>query len=460
MKTDLPTPEPPPTLEYASKPHSTRAMRFVRRIVSAGLVLLLLSAGYGGFVALVKTRPTAKRTSSKPAPPLVNVQTLVSKDIQEDFVGYGSARADRESLISAEVSGLVTHVPERIKDGALVDKGEILVRIDDRQYRRQLEKAMSELADVEAQLKRLDVERTNVERLIAIAENEVDVQKNEYKRVSDLYETNSASKKEWDFSRLEYERSKRQLQGLQNDLDLIPVRKAALRATRDARQATIELAKLDVERCTIEAPLSGQVDQIMVEVGDRVQIGGQIVRLVGTRFIEVPVELPLAVRPKTKTGSEAVLTMDSMPDVQWQATVKRLSPVADASSRTFTAYLEVDNQEQATPLVPGYFLTARISGPIIKGALTIPRGVIVENEVFVANDDQVHVRQIRVDVLVKDLAVISGDVNEGDQVILTNLDVLYEGAPVRTQEADDTAVRSHAAASASGQPKKHVGDTP
>ncbi|MCG8403562.1 MAG: efflux RND transporter periplasmic adaptor subunit [Phycisphaerales bacterium] len=434
MKTDIPTHESPPTLEYASTPPASRTVRFLRVFVSAGLVLSLLGAGYGGFMALMTTKPKAKRSVSTAPLPLVGIQTLMPEDIQEIFVGYGSARADRESLISAEISGQIMHVPDRIKDGAMVEKGETLVSIDDRQYRRELDKALGELADIEAQLDRIGIERTNVERLIAIAEREVQVQKDEYKRLSDLYEANSASKKEWDFSRLEYERSNRVLQGLQNDLALIPARKAGLRATRDARQAAVELARLDVDRCAIKAPFSAQIDRIMVEIGDRVQVGGQIVRLVGKRFIEVPVELPLAVRPKTKAGTEAVLTMDSIPETQWNARVRRLSPEADAASRTFTVYLEVDNEEQSTPLVPGYFLTARISGPTITDAFVIPRGVIMENRIFVANDGQAHVREIQVVCFVRDRAVISGDVKPGDKVILTNLDILYESAAVRWQD--------------------------
>jgi hypothetical protein len=56
--------------------------------------------------------------------------------------------------------------------------------------------------------------------------------------------------------------------------------------------------------------------------------------------------------------------------------------------------------------------------------------------VFVVNGEQAHTREIQVDNLVGDRAVISGEIAPGDRVILTNLDVLYAGAPIRYAEGD------------------------
>ena len=467
MKTDLlptPTSSEPEPIGPPPAPSSIRSGRRVLRFaVSAVLVLGILSGGVGGFYWLLSTKPAVQRSNDSPLPPLVEVQTLVPEDLKEVFVGYGSARADREVTISAEAAGQVIEVPAGIKDGAIVKPGELLVRIDDRQAQRQLDKERGRLADVQAQLARLDVERTNVDRLIATAEDEVKITRGEYERLSKLHEKNLASRKEWNFARLAYQSRLRELQGLQNQRDLIPAHRAELLATRDARRADVAMARLACERCTILAPQTAdhrletgatarlkseragpspaaawQIDKITVESGDRVQVGGQIVHLVGTRFVEVPIELPLSARTKTRPQARCVLTMDSMPGVQWRATVKRLSPLADTHSRTFIAYLEVDNAEQSTPLVPGYFLTARITGPTIHGALAIPRGVILMDKVFVVNSGKAHLRHVRVVQLISDRAVISGEVAAGDQVILTNLDALSEGAPVRWQKRKAT----------------------
>lgn len=440
MKTDMAPTEPEQSVEEEvaprPKPYSFAMRRWIISLVS---VWVLLVAGVLVFQFLWKTRPVAVQTNTALLPPRVEVQTLAPENIREVFIGYGSARADHEATISAEVSGRIVHVPDHVKDGAAIKAGETLLRIDDRQYQRELDRARSQLADVDAKLARLEVEKANIVRLIEIAEKEVKVTEDEYNRLKSLFEENHASKKERDFARLTYQTRLRELKGLENDLELIPARGKELTAARGGRLADVELAKLNVQRCTLRAPFDGRIEEMLVEQGDRLPIGGQIGGLVAVRFIEVPVELPLSVRPRTEIGARCSLSMDSMPDVQWEATVRRLSPMADTASRTFTAYVEVDNQAQETPLIPGFFLTAWIDGPMIANALVVPRGSILSDHVLVVNDDVAHTRQVRVECLIGDRAIISGDVDAGDRVILTNLDVLYDGAPVRSRKDDASA---------------------
>jgi multidrug efflux pump subunit AcrA (membrane-fusion protein) len=68
--------------------------------------------------------------------------------------------------------------------------------------------------------------------------------------------------------------------------------------------------------------------------------------------------------------------------------------------------------------------------------------------VFVVNDDKAHVRTVHVQALLGDRVVISGGVAPGDRVILTNLDVLYEGAPVRCGEENAASMRGRSAGGA------------
>ncbi len=415
------------------KPPTSRSRRL---ILSAVLIGLFLGAGALVRHYLITTRPAVLKSEIATLPPLVKVQRLSQEEIEEEFLGYGSARADREAGIAAEVGGLIVEIPDGIKDGSHVTRGQILVRIDPRQFDQQLQRAQGLHADIEAQLKGLDVEKDNAQRLIAIARQEVEVNHSEYKRLADLFEKEVASKKEWDFARLAYQRASRELQSLENQLALIEPRRAILTAAGIARTAEVELAALDVERCTVKAPFAGQIQELLVEVGDRVSIGGPIVRMIDPRRIEVPIELPLGVHPRLKVGAACSLTIDSMPGVQWQLSISRIAPIADPRSRTFTVFVEVDNENQAVPMVPGFFFTARITGPTISDAFVIPRGAIVQKHVFVLEDDIARSRQVETRTLIGDRAVVAGQLSPGDLVVLTNMDRLYDGAKVRRNAPD------------------------
>ncbi len=416
-------------------------------IVSVVLMVLLIAGGVMIAGWLSATRPPAERTAEPAPPPLVNVEQVVLEDIREFFVGYGSARADRDIRLTAEVSGVIVETAPGLNDGALADAGTLLVRIDDRQYRHQLARTEAMAADARARLRQLEVEKSNIGRLAAIAEQELEVNRDEFYRLGGLFEQDLASKKEYDFARLAYERSRRGLQGFKNELELVEPRREALEALHLARLAESGLARLDIERCWITAPFAGQVEHVSVDVGDRVLIGSELLRFMSTRTIEVPIELPASVRAQVELGARCLLEVDSMPGVHWDGRVARISPSADDRSRTFAAYVDVDNTRQARPLVPGYFVRATVEGQVLRQVLAVPRGVIVEDHVYVVNDEIAHLRAVRVERYVGERAIVTGALRPGDRLILTNLDVLFDGANVRvgtgrTAGLDDGAYRN------------------
>lgn len=461
MKSDLYIEEPMESVEYAAATpiEATAAPvapviappppTWLRIVVSSVLIIVILATGAVVAMLLVNSRPQATQTPTIIPPTLVDSQVILAGDVREIFTGYGTARADMSVVVSAEVGGRVVEVPDRIEDGARVEKGELLARVDDRTYRSQLERAESMLADVDAKLARLDVEKTNVNRLMEIAQRELDVNEAEYQRVLSLKERNAASKKEVDFSRLAAEQSRRTLQTLENQRDLIPSQRAELQATRKTREVEIQMTRLEVERSTILVPMSGQLEEVMVESGDHVMPGATIARVVNTDRIEVPVELPLAVRAKTSVGESAILLSETSPGIEWRAKVVRLSPTADAASRTFIAYLEVDNREQSTPLVPGVFLTAKVEGGMLSDALVVPRGALVEGHVFVAEGHSAHRKKVHIETLIGDQAVVSGELVSGDRLITSNLDILHDGASIRTEAGRLTTPAKDGAAAAS-----------
>lgn len=442
MKTDLHHQAPPETLDYAqdasapealSPPAAPPPSTWLRVVVSVALILVILGSAAGVAELLVHTKPVAKQSTVIRLPALVESRVVTAEDIRESFVGYGTARAEISVVVAAQVGGLIVDLPDEIDDGARVAAGDVILRIDDRTYRNQLERAESQLADVEAKLARLDVELENASNLIEISEREFQVNQAEYERLLDLYEKKNASKKELDFARLAAERSRRDMQTFKNQRDLIPAQRAELRAMKSMRETEISLATLDVERATIKSPLTGHIDSVMVEQGNLVMPGMQIARIIDTDRIEVPVELPLGVRARTRVGAEAVITTEAAPDLEWKASVVRLAPAADESSRTFIAYIEVDNTKQAVPLVPGSFVTARVAGDLLRNALVIPRGALVEGYVFVANGDWAVRKHVTIDTLIGDRAVVSGQLQSGDRLILSNLDALHDGAAIRLE---------------------------
>ncbi len=401
--------------------------------VAISFVLVVILIGGGATVSrwLVANKPDPERTDVAKLPPVVEVHRTTRADLPLVFTGYGTARADHQVAIAAQVTGQVVEVPDGINDGAYVSSGDLLLRIDDRDYQRQLDRARSLVGDVESQIAAIDIERQNVDKMVSIAAQEMDIARRELERLTDLFEATRASSREYDLTNRTYQATRRVWQNLVSQREQLDPRRRGLESTLAGRRADVALAELSVERCRVVAPFAGQIDTLNVEAGDQAQMGMQLVSLMDTQHIEIPIELPASYRPMVDTDDACTLTVESMPGFAWQGRIARVAPSVDTRSRTFAAFVEVDNAEQATPLTPGYFVTASVTGPTLEDVLTVPRGAIVSDAVFVANDTNAIRRIVHVKRNVGALAIVEGELADGDLVIVSNLDILEDGDDIR-----------------------------
>ncbi len=114
----------------------------------------------------------------------------------------------------------------------------------------------------------------------------------------------------------------------------------------------------------------------------------------------------------------------------WQGVVKRLDARIDPISRTFQAFVVVDNAAAGQALVPGAFVRVTIDGPRYPSAITIPRIAMRNSHVFVANGGRADFRMVKVERYVGELALIKTGLKAGEKVILTNLDRLQDGTMI------------------------------
>lgn len=415
-------------------------------IISLILVVAFLGTGTGIAWYLVQSQPPPATSDAPRRPLLVNTQVIRTQTVTETLVGFGTARADRYARLSAQVAGEVVAIPDALRSGAPVKKGQVLIRIDDREYQRILNRAESQREANRAQLVQIDVEEKNIDRLLETVGRELASAEWDHTEVARLFKLGNAPQREFEQSRLALERTRRVRQQIQNRKDLVPSRRLQLDAALKNSQAEVELARLNVERSTIRAPFDGRVDQLLVEIGERVQPGIFLISLLDPDLIEVAIELPVSIRSRVKVGAACTMSLESQPKVCWQGQVNRISPRASETTRSFKVYIDLDNRDQAPRLMPGYFVRARIDGPTLENVILIPRGTIQQDHVFIYNDGRAHQRDIRIERFLEDQGVVTG-LSPGDLVITSNLDALFEGVPVRRREAVEEIAGKTAATS-------------
>ncbi|NLX14088.1 MAG: efflux RND transporter periplasmic adaptor subunit [Phycisphaerales bacterium] len=351
------------------------------------------------------------------------------QNLIEPIIQFGTTRADRLAPLSAQVIGQVIELPAAIRPGRTVAKDQILLRIDAREYEAALAQAEGQLARDRAALAQLDVEESNLTQLISTAVNVLDNTQWDFNKTKALFDQQMASDREFKTALIDLERARLTVQEYEHRKALIPAQREQQAAVVRASEATVDLARLNVEHCTIKAPFDGVIEELSVALGQRVQIGESLFTLLDSRWIEVVIEVPAGLSDRVRVGAPCRLTVETMHGSAWDGLVKRISPAANEMLRTLKVYVEVDNDRYERKLLPGFFVKARIDGPTLENVLTVPRNIIQNNRVFVYNDGHAHVREVRVEHDLLDRSVVIG-LEPGDIVITSHLDSLYDNAPV------------------------------
>ena len=411
-----------------------------RILPSLVLIVLLLGGGTGVAGILYVLRRETPRRETGALPPVVKSLTLGRETVTERFVGYGTAQPYRVANLAAEVTGRVVELVDHLRAGTTVTSGTPLIRLDDREYQETLKRAAALAVGDQAGIDEVNAQAQQLRELIATAQQETRVARDEWLRVGDLYERNLAAKKEVDFANLAYAQSRRVLQGYQMEASGMEPRIRRLQASMDAHNAQVNQAKLLIERCEIKAPFDGAVKTLMVEVGNWVGPGAILLTLIDPLRIEIPIQLPASVYDRVRVGDFCRVTSESLRDVDWKGEVTRIAPSVDERTRTFAAYVEVDNTVQLQACIPGTFVVAQITGPVHVDVLVIPRSAVRDGRVLVVQDGTAVARSVKLECLVADRAIVSGELVEGDVLILSRLGLLEVGSPVRVRPAIETTV--------------------
>ena len=247
--------------------------------------------------------------------------------------------ATPEIELRLQLPGRVEELPAR--EGQLVEKGDLLVRLDDRQYREGVALAAAELALAQAQLGRL----VNGARPQEVAEAaalhrarlaETELAQRSWDRTSKLRETRVIVEQEADSDRSRLAALKAEVEAAKARLELLeaPPRQDELhmeQARVQAAKARLELARVQLERTELRAPCSGQVLKIDAEIGELTgpDSADPVVILADTSTVRIRAFVEEMDAPRVGVGMAATVVTDGLPDRRFQGRVVRVSPRMD-----------------------------------------------------------------------------------------------------------------------------------
>lgn len=292
------------------------------------------------------------------------------------------------TLISPQVSGYVTDVP--VQDFQHVQKGDLLVKIDERIYLQKVAQAKAQLAEREAALANNEQQKLTAEAVIrqneaAVVNADAQSAKTEkdYQRAAVLAESGASSQSTRDSARAA--RAQNDAQGRQvrasleiarEDLKSVMISRASLEAAVESAQAALALAQIDLDNTQITAPADGQLGQVSVRLGAYVTAGTQLMGLVPDH-LWVIANMKETQMARVRVGQTATFSVDALDGLVFRAQVERISPAtgsefsvlpADNATGNFVKISQRipvrlrldDGQQGADRLKPGMSVIAHI----------------------------------------------------------------------------------------------------
>jgi len=389
--------------ESSRDPHRTpeapRPIGPLSRLVRAGVGLAVLAASIGIFLYLVRTRPMPEADAGSDGPRRVVTVEAFEAPVGRQWLGFGTVRPVEAAEVPARVTATVEELGGGYEVGRAVRRGEILVRLDDADFRRQLEISETALAAIAAERAGLAVDERMMRDTLALAEEELAIARGELERVRAAVAAEAAVEREIDRARSALLVAERAALVAREGLAKIPTRRQALDADEARLEASRALARLGLERCEIASPLDGFVQKAGLKVGESVVPGMSVARVVNVDRLEVPVLLAAAARGSVRPGDRVRIVPDRGGAVAVDGVVARIAPEDDPATRTMTVIVE-DRDRASSGLAPGMFVTAEVLAERETVRTLVPRRSMNEGRLLVVRDGRIESREVEIEFTV------------------------------------------------------------
>ncbi len=214
--------------------------------------------------------------------------------------------------------------------------------------------------------------------------------------------------------------------------------------------AALAAAKLSLERTSVTLPVDVRIVSESIDLGQFVTTGQRIANAYGTEAIEIEVpledkelawlDIPDQRNSLSVKGSPVVVKAEFAGTQQrWKGYISRTTGQVDQRSRLIYVVVEVpepSNPEKGQAiLLPGTFIEVVIGGKVIKDVFAIPRNAVHNrNEIWVVNDNKLHIKKINIFRSDKDFAYTTDEIADAETIIVSSLDVVIDGMKVRVKE--------------------------
>lgn len=249
-----------------------------------------------GVLAIVIAKNSAEPPAIKPVKEIavaVSLMPLQRQLISPSVSGYGVVKAAVELQQTAEVSARVTFINKSLIAGSAIKRGELLIQLDDKDYRLALTQSQAQQENISAQQNELATNESSLLQRLQLVNNKIGLAQQELKRKQDLAKQQSLSA-----SQLQAEQQK--LIGLQQEaasidqqVQALPAKKQSLAAQLESAKAAVNQQQRNIERTKIVMPFDGRIRSVDIEKDEFVNQGQSLFQAIGIDQVEIEAQFSL-----------------------------------------------------------------------------------------------------------------------------------------------------------------------
>ena len=364
-----------------------------------------LAVGFIGFKKLsnLKKPPTKKELVQNILK--VDVIELHSKEMTLDITGYGTVRSQREVDLTSEISGKVVKINPAFKPGGFVEKDQVLIELDARDYQIAMETSKADVNNARSEVERLKKQKIFQKRTVELLRKKTALSEKDYKRQQTSRAKGYISDQKIEQALAALLQEQNTLNSNEESLGTLPAQISKARASLEKYQAALEKARYNMDRLCIKAPFCARVLSQKVELGQSITTGMNLGRLAYDKIYEIPVmvnqdemyKIPNLLKGGTMQGYIRTLQdFTDSPDstVQWlnykgrftwPGKLVRIEPI-DSGTQTLPFIVAIEDpwkssaSTKSPPLMIGYYCRVTIKGERLKGVFAAPESAIQEDD--------------------------------------------------------------------------------
>jgi membrane fusion protein, multidrug efflux system len=404
--------------------------------------LILIIAVAITSLACDRSKGAPNNNDAAATPPAIVVSTApaILRQLPRYFEATGSLAANEQTDVASETSGKVSAVG--VDMGSYVRRGQMIVKLDDADFRIRIQQAQAQLDQARATLLQNEAkiglrpgQKFNPENVpeVAAASAALDLAEKNLRRSEKLVESGDISRSVYDLQRSQRDQLREQREALIHQAQQNYATVANAQGQVDMAQAALALARRSLNYTVIVAPIGGYVSERNADIGEYVSPQQKVATIVNLNPLRVRIDIPEQAISRVHVGESVSVSVAAYTDRTFAGHVARVSPSVSTTSRTLTIEAEVQNPDAV--LKPGQFATVRILLPQSEPGVLVPqralRTISGATYIFIIKNGHAEQRLVQTGQTESDLVEIVSGVAADELVATSNVDQLSDGAAVR-----------------------------